>query len=55
MDIQAQAPDDYSGSLYLPCPKFLQEASMTSLFYVRRAIHRQTELDRNDLTELSNG
>ena len=53
MNIQAQAPDDYSGSLFLRCPKALPDivrqaarGSMTSASaYVTGAILRQLRLD----------
>jgi predicted HicB family RNase H-like nuclease len=53
MDIHAQAPDDYSGSLYLRCPKSLPPAikmaarqSMTSVSsYVRSAVLQRLKAD----------
>jgi hypothetical protein len=53
MDIHAQAPDDYSGSLFLRCPKSLPPAikraarqSMTSVSgYVRSAVLHQLKID----------
>lgn len=56
MNIQAHAPDDYSGSLFLRCPKSLPTAikqaargSMTSASaYVRGAILRQLQIDGYD-------
>jgi hypothetical protein len=53
MDFQAQAPDDYSGSLFLRCPKSLPTAirqaarshMTTSAAYVRGAILKQLQID----------
>jgi hypothetical protein len=53
MNIQAQAPDDYSGSLFLRCPKSLLPAikqaarshMTTSASYVRGAILKQLQID----------
>jgi predicted HicB family RNase H-like nuclease len=53
MDIQTQAPDDYSGALYLRCPPSLPQAirqaargNMTSASsYIRGAILSQLKRD----------
>jgi hypothetical protein len=53
MDVQAQVPDDYSGSLFLRCPPSLPQAirqaarshMTTSASYVRGAILRQLQID----------
>jgi hypothetical protein len=53
MDIQTQAPDDYSSALYLRCPPSLPQAirkaargNLTSTSsYIRRAILSQLKRD----------